>query len=383
MRGAVTLAVAALLPSDAPAQIYELARVAHTGDPAPGTGSYAGFEFLTNRSLAASGEIAFHATLSGGSTPQGIFRTSGSSVVPVALVGEPAPTPPGGTWTGFDGAPRIDDQGRVFFVGSTQTLPEAEQIARAPVAGPAETLVAEDPDCDLLFDDCLENLADPTPNGEGELVFRAEVVFDLAFHVREGIFQPVPPVPVGFADALGPLPAPAGETWIPGPPIGFNSDRAIAYVADAFDENNEFVGSYSVVKTQRWHVPVARTGDPAPGGGTFDVLSTEDLSDAGGVLLWGVQGGEPIGFGVYTATPVAPVPALSPIALAALALMLLAGAGPALRRAAARGQADCGVAGHGASEPNARSRVHAGRQRAPPVVGSGHRKPNPLERPRR
>jgi hypothetical protein len=312
-----------------------LTAVALVGGAAPGTGggSYAGFEPLTNRSLDASGEIAFRATLAGGSAAQGIFRSSGSSVVPVALLGDAAPT--GGIWTAFDGAPRIDDQGRVTFVGSTPPAPGAEQVARVPIGGPAETLVAMDPGCSPLFALCLANLADPTPGGDGELVFWAEVVFDLSFHVFEGIFRPAPPVPVGFVDALGPLPAPPTETWVASPPGGLNGDGAVAYTATALDENLEVIAHASVVKTRRWHVPVARTGDPAPGGGTIGFLDTADLSDEGVVLFLNLDI-ELVEAGLFTATPPVPVPALSPIALAALALLLLAGAGLALRRAAAR-----------------------------------------------
>jgi hypothetical protein len=259
-------------------------------------------------------------------------------VVPVALLGDPTPT--GGTWIAFDGAPRIDDQAGITFVGSTSPIVAAEQIARAPVAGPAATLVVvDDSPCSdpPLGDRCLVNLGDPTPSGDGQqLVFWGEIAFDtVSSLVWPGIFRPAPPVPVGFADALGPLPAPPNQAWVAAPPGGLNGDGAVAYEATALDENLEVVGYASVVKTRRCHLPVARTGDPAPGGGTFGFFDTTDLSDEGVVLFRNLDF-DLIEFGLFTATPPVPVPALSPTGLAALALLLFAGAGRVLRRAAPR-----------------------------------------------
>lgn len=66
--------------------------------PIPPGGSYASLSaFLSPQQLNASGQFAYAAGISGGSSSIGVFLRDGATTTPVALQGTPAPTPPGGT----------------------------------------------------------------------------------------------------------------------------------------------------------------------------------------------------------------------------------------------------------------------------------------------
>ena len=86
------------------------------GDAAPIGGNYSTFPNtpVTN----ANGQVAFLATLSGGSSNQGIFLTVGTSVDSIAVNGGAAPGTDA-TFTSFTPfSVRLDDSGIVAFAGS-------------------------------------------------------------------------------------------------------------------------------------------------------------------------------------------------------------------------------------------------------------------------
>ena len=87
------------------------------GDPAPGTGggTYCSVAcFNGGRSISASGGVAFSASVTGGTVTHGVFVDSGGTHSAVALPGEAAPGPLGGTYI-IVGIPKISASGDVAF----------------------------------------------------------------------------------------------------------------------------------------------------------------------------------------------------------------------------------------------------------------------------
>lgn len=96
--------------------------LALTGDTAPGTsgGTYAAFDEL---SLNASGDVAFWASVAGGSVGTGLFLETGTTSQAIVLPGDPAP--PSDAFAAPYG-PVLTDAGDVFF-----TSPLASDPSRA------------------------------------------------------------------------------------------------------------------------------------------------------------------------------------------------------------------------------------------------------------
>lgn len=86
------------------------------GDAAPAAigGTFDGLVTPSDRILADSGDVVFRSAVIGGSSAQGIFLASGGSVSPVVVLGDTAPSPPGGTFQGFMSA-ALNDAGDVVF----------------------------------------------------------------------------------------------------------------------------------------------------------------------------------------------------------------------------------------------------------------------------
>jgi hypothetical protein len=100
-------------PSSARADVRPVVLI---GQVAPGTGD-ARFETLGTPALNASGDVAFHARLTGGNTSSGIFKVSGGSLEPVVLQGQALPDFSGRTFHQF-GAPGINATGDIVFLAS-------------------------------------------------------------------------------------------------------------------------------------------------------------------------------------------------------------------------------------------------------------------------
>ena len=88
-----------------------LQTAALVGSAAPAGGNFNGF--LTIPVLNGAGQVAFRATLSGGSSPQGIFVGVPGSLQAAAFSGDAAPA--GGNYASLSNAPMLNDSGQVAF----------------------------------------------------------------------------------------------------------------------------------------------------------------------------------------------------------------------------------------------------------------------------
>ena len=87
--------------------------IALRGDPAPGAGSATFVNFGGVR-VNASGDVAFQATLQGGTASAGIFLHSDDVLSAIALVGDSAPGTSGGTYSSLS-FPGLSDAAEVAF----------------------------------------------------------------------------------------------------------------------------------------------------------------------------------------------------------------------------------------------------------------------------
>jgi hypothetical protein len=88
--------------------------VALAGQTAPGTGggTYSGF---TSPDVSDDGKVIFHATVAGSSITEGIFVAYGNFHRAIALEGDPAPGTGGGVFTDFFFAPKIEEAQGIFW----------------------------------------------------------------------------------------------------------------------------------------------------------------------------------------------------------------------------------------------------------------------------
>ena len=228
-----------------------LVEVARSGQAAPGGGVFTGFSNLSApTALNERGQVLFEASLDldgDGSAPSGngLFRGDGASLVQVVRRGQDAPG--GGTFVSFStlrAAPTLNDAGISAFRGVINTEGEAPSVAGI-----------------FLGDDA--SLSQITRVGEAA------------------------PDRSGFV---------AGLEF----PVALNNAGQVAFFADVAD------GSRSDTVLYRGDgsglVPIAREGQPAPGGGTYSSLSTErlDINNAGQVVFFGTIGTRPAGGGFRT-----------------------------------------------------------------------------------
>ncbi|MFN7727374.1 MAG: choice-of-anchor tandem repeat NxxGxxAF-containing protein [Rubrivivax sp.] len=85
------------------------------GQGAPGAGSGT-FSDLFTPVLNASGQTAFMAVINGGTSPRAIYRSSGSTLTPIAMQGQSAAGAGAGLFSGFS-SPTLNDAGQTAFLG--------------------------------------------------------------------------------------------------------------------------------------------------------------------------------------------------------------------------------------------------------------------------
>ncbi|HEY3132054.1 MAG TPA: choice-of-anchor tandem repeat NxxGxxAF-containing protein [Acidobacteriota bacterium] len=126
------------------AQTYTLRPIVLQGQSAPGThGTFASLFFpspyLAPLCLNDSGEMAFKATISGGSTSSGVFRFSQGVISPIAFQGQPAPGAQGGLFAEFFSI-KMNHSGDIAFTASisgsavTSGLFQVTQGTMMPIA---------------------------------------------------------------------------------------------------------------------------------------------------------------------------------------------------------------------------------------------------------
>jgi hypothetical protein len=252
------------------------------GDPSPVGGSFDQIRDFGARFLPG-GHAIFHATVAGGASAEGLFRFTGTGVVPEIVAGDPVDTPGGGIFTGFD----------------FQVDPNASG--------------------DYAF------LADVDRNGRNNL---NALYVRAAATLREVAF-PLEPVPGGTG----------GSFWGSLGDFSLDDSGNVAFwgftmlPAPSFDSN---VGVFFWDGSQT--LPVVHEGVPtAEGIEFFQLAFVTGLANDGRIFLE-ASTSTPSAYGIFAATPSAvPVPALPAYALPLLAAGLVTAArGPARRLRPAR-----------------------------------------------
>ncbi len=223
---------------------YEFTPLAFLGDPAPGGGNFF-FDFepggINNR-----GDVSFGADLTTGG--EGVFLWSQGQLSAIARHGDPAPG--GGTFgPGFLGAPQINDQGDMAFAFMLEpfTLPFGVNAGLYRSSHPTKTV-----------EPLVEPGVTPAPGGG---VF-AGTSFSARLNNRGDI---------AFAGIL--------------------PDADLAPGAPGVDGLGLGTGVF-VVNGRGRISSIARPGDSAPGGGTFDLAFFPSINDRGDVAFSAHLAGE-------------------------------------------------------------------------------------------
>jgi hypothetical protein len=252
--------------------------VALEGDATPAGGTFDDIPGFGAR-VFADGSVLFQATVTGGSSPEGLFRFRAGGLASELLAGDPVPTPGGGTFTGFWGAVGRNATDDYIFVA----------------------------DVDRNGRENLNALYRRTAAGLDEIVFPLE---------------PVPGLP--------------GRVWDFAGYAALDGAGRMAFTALIFslDPPSPHIGGLFF-----WDggdpEPVAVEDTPAPDGTViYQFEWIAGLTDDGRIFF---EAGseEPPATGVFVATPAAAVPAFPPGVLPAIALGLLAASRAVRRRAAA------------------------------------------------
>ena len=269
--------------------------VARTGDAVPGGGTFGTF-FFGRPAVNEAGIIVFNGVFADNQT-EGIFIESQEVLQPpVVRAGDAAP---GGGTFGFFGSLGLDDQGTIAFYGGFDEASSCNDLLSfcggaflAPAGGqPVALARAGDPvpgGCGIagvtILDPDFESVS---LNNQGEVSFVADFV-NPGFLNSEG-FQCLGGLLVATAQTP---PQPVVQEGDPVPGGGrfqkfFGTSTDINEIGDiAFDSDSQgiFVAGAAPLRS------VVRSGDPAPGGGTFTNVRDPSLNDAGAVAFRGMLG---------------------------------------------------------------------------------------------
>jgi hypothetical protein len=253
----------------------QIVKLAADGDPAPGGGVFSGFGRHPVPALNDAGELAFAAAIAGARAVEGIFVASRRGTRAVALAGGAAPDIPSGTLASVD-APAINDRGEVAFLATVRRGRESLEAIYLHAGGKSRKIVAQgDP---APAGGVFAGFGPPALNGKGLVVFGG-VVEGRA--VPGGLF-------VWKGGAIRMLVG-AGEETPDGGIFAKFSERVAVNDAGAVAFNAILKGApiagaiYLVDDRVR---RIAGLGDAAPGGGVFSHFGLwPSLSAAGAVVF--------------------------------------------------------------------------------------------------
>jgi hypothetical protein len=253
-----------------------LESVVRDGDPAPASvgGTFTGMGNVLGAGLAADGTVAFGALVTGGSVSHGIFlRVPGGAITPLLLPGEPILTPSGGSFEAL-----------------------GRDVSMAP---------------------------------DGDVVLEADIMRPGGTHLETAVFAVGDEGQRELVHIGQTLPGTGGAafnniSWLP----SGNASGTVALVVSGFYDTPDppyFVSALYVTRGTEL-VPVLKSRDPLPElpGQIVDEIHIARINASGQIAF--TASTSPLGrLGVFLATPVAPeVPLAPPLALGALAAMLLA-----------------------------------------------------------
>ena len=246
--------------------------IVRPGDPAPGGGV---FTSVGDVSSSQSGQVAFAAGLSTGGG--GVFLSSGGTIHKIVRPGDP--TPGGGAFLSAS-SPTVNTSGQVAFVGSLSSPPPSG-IFLFSKEGIIKVVRQGDP---APGGGTFVNVNFPTLNARGQVAFLAIVGGGRSgyFLFSDGVISPI-------ARAEDPVPGGGTITFPFLPPLSLNAAGQAAFMADLstgdpeleIDDVGVFLVSSGTISR------IARRGDPAPGGETFNGAFSPSVDDKGQVAFQG------------------------------------------------------------------------------------------------
>jgi hypothetical protein len=290
--------------------------VALQGDPAPGTGegTYSSFG---DPSINGSGEVVFFAFVSGGTASRGIFL-DGSSREECWLEGDAAPGTGGGTYAGF-GDHSLDESGDVAFFASVSGGTTSAGIFLDSAGTETAVALVGDPAAGA-GGGTYAGFGDPSLNGLGDVAFLATVTGGTA---SRGIFVDSGGTQTAVALEGDPAPETGGGTYsfFGSPFLGDSGD--VAFRANI---SGGALGQGVFVDSGGAQTAVALEGDPAPdsGGGSYSFFDRPRIGGSAAVIFRANVTGGAASQGIFAAAPASgtALPALSIHGLLFFALAL-------------------------------------------------------------
>ena len=260
--------------------------VALVGEAAPAGGNYS--VLGGPAPLNVAGQVAFQASLTGGSSTLGIFVGAPGSLQAAALQGTAAPA--GGSYNVLN-VPVLDDSGRVAFHATLTGGSATEGIfAGAPGAVQAVALQGNAAPAGGNY----SSFGFPVISTSGQLAFNANLTGGSAasgiFAGATGSVQTV---------ALQGNAAPAGGNYssLSGPVI--NASGQVAFPANLTGgsaTNGIFAGTVGALQ------PIALQGSAAPAGGIYSTLSGPALNASGQLAFFATLTGGSSTQGIFSGT---------------------------------------------------------------------------------
>ena len=250
--------------------------VAREGDRVPGVGRLSGFGKHPTPALSNNGTVAFAAAVSGGRAVEGIFAWAAGRLRAVATTGSPAPGMPSSVLAGLD-VPAINARGDIIFLATIRRGRESLDAILVSKGGTLRKVVAQgDP---APAGGVFAAFGPPAINAGGAVAFAAVVEGKT---VPGGIF-------VASGDRVQMLVGAGEETPIGGIFAKFServglSDAGVV----AFHGMLKFAPVEAAIFAVEGGRPrvVSRLGDPAPGGGTITHFGLWPAVGPGGAIAF-------------------------------------------------------------------------------------------------
>lgn len=299
MRAATGLICALLFASSAPAAEYRLRVVALAGAPSPIGGSFDHFSLVpvpVVTPVNGRGDVAFFATLARAAAPEGLFLATGARTAKIAAEGDRVGRPGKITGFGKEPIPSLNDRGDVafhasltggssvdgIFVGSAGRVPRAVVLSGQPAPGVPSGTVA--------------GLGAPALNERGDVAFLATVqrgrdTIDAIYLSTGGRLRKV---------AVQGDPSPVGGSFAGFGPPSLNNRGAVAF--GAVVESGRAVGGLFVSEASGRARKLVLAGDETPVGGIFARFGERlSLNDAGQIAFHGIINGDASPAGIFVA----------------------------------------------------------------------------------
>jgi len=274
------------------------------GDPAPVPpgGTFDMFDTMTPPSLNGSGQAALAANVMGGTAMSGIFRADGATTTTMALEGDPAPAPGGGTDGLFSTfyTPDVNDLGQAAFQADTMGGMSTGGLFRSDGAT-VVSIVRQGQAAPWppggTFDGMFESVAF---NNAAQVAFAANLMGGTSL---SGLFRGDGTTLTTLAAESQPIPDGPGTFSMFGG-LTFNDAGQVALhasltgTAQGMDDDEGIYRADGVTIDK-----IVRKGDPVPeGGGTFGTLGMVDVPriNSGGQVAFIADINDPMGGGPWS-----------------------------------------------------------------------------------